>query len=138
MRLTKQLTLLLALAIGLAGTMHWLGSVASEEFLAFAKARVSQGDHTRLCTISVEELPPEARATLELIKIHGPFPYARDGTTFHNRERRLPGRPPGYFREYTVTTPGIKGRGPRRIVAGSSGELYYTEDHYRTFKRIEE
>jgi ribonuclease T1 len=35
-------------------------------------------------------------------------------------------------------TPGIRGRGPRRIVTGSRGEFYYTDDHYRTFKRIVE
>ena len=81
-------------------------------------------------------LPPEARATLDLVKTDGPFPYARDGAVFGNREGLLPKQPRGYYREYTVRTPGARDRGPRRIVAGKRGELYYTEDHYRTFRRI--
>jgi len=86
--------------------------------------------------IGVGTLPPEARETLALIQRGGPFPYARDGSEFHNREGLLPGRPRGYYREYTVTTPGARGRGGRRIVAGREGERYYTGDHYRTFRRI--
>jgi ribonuclease T1 len=81
-------------------------------------------------------LPPEARATLALIHGGGPFPNARDGVVFGNREGLLPARPRGYYREYTVRTPGARDRGPRRIVVGQRGELYYTEDHYRTFRRI--
>lgn len=86
--------------------------------------------------IAVADLPPEARATLQLIERGGPFPYRRDGVVFGNRERRLPQQPHGYYREYTVPTPGAKNRGARRIVAGST-ERYYTDDHYRTFRRIE-
>ncbi len=82
------------------------------------------------------ELPPEARATLDLVKAGGPFPYSRDGVVFGNRERLLPKQPRGYYREYTVRTPGARDRGPRRIIAGKQGELYYTEDHYRSFRRI--
>lgn len=84
------------------------------------------------------ELPPEARETLALIKAGGPFPYARDGTVFRNREGLLPRRPRGYYREYTVRTPGAHDRGARRIVAGRDGEYYYTHDHYRSFRRIRE
>ena len=62
----------------------------------------------------------------------------RDGVVFGNRERLLPQRERGYYREYTVPTPGLKHRGARRIVAGRGGELYYTDDHYRSFKRIRE
>ena len=87
--------------------------------------------------IAVTELPPEGRQTLALIKAGGPFPYARDGAPFHNREGRLP-EGAGYYREYTVRTPGARDRGARRIVAGSNGEYYYTHDHYRTFSRIRE
>jgi len=83
-----------------------------------------------------DELPVEARETLSLIARGGPFPYTRDGAVFSNRERQLPVRDRGYYREYTVKTPGIRGRGPRRIVAGRGGEYYYTDDHYRTFRRI--
>jgi len=87
-------------------------------------------------TISLAELPPEARATLRAIETGGPFPYAKDGSVFANRERRLPPRAFGYYREYTVPTPGARDRGARRIIAGRNAELYYTNDHYRRFKRI--
>ena len=83
-------------------------------------------------------LPAEARETLARIKAGGPFPYARDGSVFHNREKLLPTRARGYYREYTVRTPGARDRGARRIVAGKGGEFYYTADHYRSFKRIRE
>ena len=86
--------------------------------------------------VAVQELPPEARQTLALIRAGGPFPYARDGAVFNNREGRLPARERGYYREYTVKTPGASDRGARRIVAGRGGEFYYTHDHYRSFKRI--
>lgn len=88
--------------------------------------------------ISVADLPPEARQTLAQISRGGPFPYAKDGSTFGNFERRLPFRPRGYYREYTVKTPGSHDRGARRIVAGENGERYYSGDHYRTFQRIRE
>lgn len=88
--------------------------------------------------VAVQALPQEARHTLSLIKRNGPFPYAQDGKTFGNRENRLPLRAHGYYREYTVKTPGAKDRGARRIVAGNGGEFYYTEDHYRSFRRIRE
>ena len=81
-------------------------------------------------------LPPEARETIALIRKGGPFPFERDGATFGNREGLLPRREPGYYREYTVRTPGARDRGARRIVAGRAGELFYTEDHYRGFRRV--
>lgn len=85
------------------------------------------------------DLPPEAIATLELIERGGPFPYDRDGTTFQNRERLLPDRPRGYYREYTVETPGSRDRGARRIVTGGQPPevYYYTDDHYRSFRQLE-
>jgi len=98
-------------------------------------------------SVSLAELPPEGRQTLMLIKQGGPFPYERkDGSTFGNFEKRLPIQPRGYYREYTVPTPGVKHRGARRIVAGQgscgnvrcSGEYYYTADHYKTFRKIVE
>ena len=81
-------------------------------------------------------LPAEARETLARIKAGGPFPHQRDGTVFGNREGLLPKRSRGYYREFTVKTPGAKDRGARRIVAGRGGEYYYTADHYRSFQRI--
>jgi ribonuclease T1 len=86
--------------------------------------------------VASAELPREARDTLDLIRKRGPYPYARDGAVFGNREGLLPKQPRGYYREYTVKTPGIRDRGPRRIVAGRGGELYYSGDHYRSFRRI--
>ncbi len=88
--------------------------------------------------VPLKDLPAEARRTLDLIKVNGPFPYPQDGKRFGNREKLLPMRAQGYYREYTVTTPGARDRGARRIVAGNGGEFYYTEDHYRSFKRIKE
>lgn len=88
--------------------------------------------------VELRELPVEARDTLTTIKRGGPFPYSRDGIVFNNFEKRLPQQARGYYREYTVPTPGRRDRGPRRIVAGQPGEYYYTADHYETFRRIRE
>jgi ribonuclease T1 len=87
-------------------------------------------------SIAVGELPPEAQETLRLIDQGGPFPYARDGVTFGNYEHRLPEQKRGYYREYTVATPGLRYRGAQRIIAGKRGERYYTVDHYQTFRRV--
>ena len=95
-----------------------------------AAAVAFQGD------IAVRNLPSEARQTLLLIEKNGPFPYSRDGVVFGNREGLLPKRERGYYREYTVKTPGAHDRGARRIVAGRAGEVYYTDDHYRSFRRV--
>ena len=97
-------------------------------------------------SVSLARLPPEVAQTLQRIKRGGPFPYSRDGVTFGNREGRLPKQKRGYYTEYTVPTPGSSSRGSRRIVAGqgstgdpaTSGEYWYTGDHYKTFRRIRE
>ena len=89
-------------------------------------------------SISASQLPAEAQEVLRRIETGGPFRYSKDGSVFGNRERRLPAQSYGYYREYTVPTPGAHDRGPRRIIAGRKGERYYTEDHYRRFKRIVE
>jgi ribonuclease T1 len=104
--------------------------------VALAHARRSGVEEP--AAIRVEELPREARETLALIRQGGPFPYRKDGIVFGNRERRLPVQSSGYYREYTVPTPGARDRGARRIIAGGSGEYYYTGDHYNTFRRIRE
>jgi ribonuclease T1 len=88
--------------------------------------------------VALEQLPREARATVALIRKGGPYPYARDGVMFGNREAILPKQKRGYYREFTVKTPGERTRAARRIVAGSAGELYYTDDHYNHFRRIRE
>ena len=91
-----------------------------------------------LPTIAASELPREGRETLRLIHRGGPFPYDRDGITFQNRERILPAQPRGYYAEYTVPTPGESDRGARRLVAGDGGDVYFTDDHYRSFRQVEE
>jgi ribonuclease T1 len=91
--------------------------------------------------VALATLPPEARTTHQLILAGGPFPYSKDGTVFFNRERHLPARPRGHYREYTVKTPGSRDRGARRIVCGGKPPVtpevcYYTRDHYASFSRI--
>ena len=86
--------------------------------------------------VAAAALPPEAQQIIEAIRRGGPFLHPQDGSRFGNFEHRLPAQPRGYYREYTVPTPGDRGRGARRIIAGARGEMYYTVDHYRTFKRI--
>lgn len=97
--------------------------------------------------VSLAELPPEAGHTLSLIRRGGPFPHPnKDGSIFGNFEKRLPVQSRGYYREFTVPTPGSRDRGARRIIAGTgrtgdvatSGEYYYSPDHYRSFQRIRE
>ena len=117
---------------------RWIAAAAFG--LAFvAPAAISrEARTTALGEIRAAELPREARATLALIRKGGPFPYARDGVVFGNREALLPKQKRGYYREYTVKTPGERTRGARRIVHGKPGEFYYTEDHYSHFSRIVE
>jgi ribonuclease T1 len=107
--------------------------------LLFTASGVHARDQKR-ADISVDDLPPQAVHTLELIRSNGPFPFDRDGIVFGNREHALPGKPRGYYREYTVKTPGVRSRGTTRIVCGadqpSARECYYSDDHYRTFRRI--
>lgn len=92
--------------------------------------------------ISVNQLPREAQASLILIKQGGPFPYAKDGVIFGNYEGMLPKQRRGYYHEFTVKTPYARNRGARRIIAGgnpqTSGEYYYTDNHYQSFRRIQE
>jgi ribonuclease T1 len=91
-----------------------------------------------LPTIRESQLPAEGRQTLVRIRQGGPYPYTRDGVTFGNFERILPRKASGYYKEYTVPTPGESDRGARRIVAGQAGDKYYTADHYASFKFIAE
>ena len=103
-----------------------------------ALARSETPAEAALAEIAAAELPGEARQTISLIRKGGPFHFLRDGGVFGNFEKRLPTRARGYYREYTVRTPGARDRGARRIVAGKGGELYYTDDHYNSFRRITE
>jgi len=103
-----------------------------------ALAGAAQAREPAATAIARAELPPEARQTLQLIAQGGPFPYRRDGIAFGNLEKRLPPKIRSYYHEYTVPTPGSRGRGARRIIAGKAGELYYSDDHYRSFRSIRE
>ncbi len=93
-------------------------------------------------TIAVAQLPEAGRETYRLIRQGGPFPYDKDGSVFGNRERLLPAQARGYYREYTVSTPGVRHRGARRIVCGGQPRVptacYYTADHYASFRQIVE
>lgn len=94
-----------------------------------------------VAVVALSDLPPQAQTTHRLVRSGGPFSYAKDGVVFGNRERLLPAHPRGYYREYTVKTPGSRDRGARRIVCGGTPPTapevcYYTADHYNSFRRI--
>lgn len=97
---------------------------------------------TDLPSLSITQMPAEAKTTYALIAQGGPFPYDKDGSVFGNREKILPQHRRGYYREYTVRTPGVRTRGARRIVCGGKPRkpdaCYYTSDHYASFHRITE
>ena len=115
----------------MAAMLSGFGSVA-------ARAPVNGSQPT---VVVLAELPPEAQGTMRRIQSGGPFPYRKDGIEFGNRERLLPQYPRGYYREYTVRTPGSRDRGARRIVCGGAEPVapdacYYTDDHYASFRLI--
>ena len=112
--------------------------IMHSDLLAYSMSKSREGKASELSSVSVSDLPLEARAVLTLIRQGGPFPYARDGIVFGNREGGLPSRPRGYYKEYTVKTPGRSDRGARRIIGGAGGEFYFTDDHYKTFRLIKE
>lgn len=139
-----------------AGFLSALGRACGRGLAATLLATLALGGGTAIAResagrsasaeVALADLPREARETLALIKRGGPYPYRKDGTVFQNREKRLPIQKRGYYTEYTVRTPWERDRGPRRIVAGAgnsgdpatSGEYWYTADHYNTFARIRE
>lgn len=92
--------------------------------------------------VPLAALPAEAQSVYALIREGGPFHYDRDGIAFGNREALLPAKPRDYYHEYTVRTPGARNRGARRIICGGPARqpdtCYYTDDHYRSFRRISE
>jgi ribonuclease T1 len=103
-----------------------------------ATAQKAPAPRPEVTAIAIAEVPPEARVTIALIRKGGPYPYAKDGAIFGNREGILPKQRRGYYREYTVKTPGVRTRGARRIIWGAGGEFYYTDDHYNHLRRIHE
>lgn len=86
-----------------------------------------------------EALPPEANSVVKRVLNGTSFTHPKDGSIFHNRERLLPQQPTGYYREYTIPTPAVRNRGARRLVTGGTPptEFFYTDNHYRSFRRIE-
>ncbi|MFC7796992.1 ribonuclease domain-containing protein [Streptomyces cinereoruber] len=117
---------------GCSPTAGGAGTAAPTRTTATATPTGASG----LPVVRAADLPPEARGTLDLIARGGPYPYAKDGAVFSNFEKVLPREERGYYREYTVRTPGERDRGARRIVTGRSGETYYTDDHYETFREV--
>jgi len=126
--------------------MRWIGALLFAVAALFAPPGAARDAPPAIAEVRIDELPVEARQTLARIKRGGPYAYRKDGSVFGNREKRLPAQPRGYYTEYTVKTPYSRDRGARRIVAGrgagrdpaTSGEYYYTDDHYNSFWRIRE
>lgn len=113
---------------------------AASTFLVQARGP-EPSDQVPAAAVSVSSLPPQGQQVLDRIHQGGPFRYEKDGTVFFNREGLLPKEKRGYYREYTVPTPGLNHRGARRIVCGGErpsapDACYYTEDHYASFRRI--
>ena len=125
-----------------ASALKWVGSAGLLAVVICTvpvHARQMPNDHS-LGTVTVAELPPQGRTTYRLIRQGGPFPYDKDGTVFGNRERLLPAYKRGYYREFTVKTPGSRSRGARRIVCAvpeaTPTRCFYTADHYASFREI--
>jgi ribonuclease T1 len=127
-----------------ANVTHALAVVALASGLLTAtdsQARKDPETPASLPTVALAALPVQAQHTYKLVLNGGPFPYRKDGTVFGNRERLLPGKARGYYREYTVPTPGSADRGARRIVCGGPqptvpDACFYTADHYASFRLI--
>ena len=108
--------------------------------LVQARSQADRQTENSLASVRVAQLPRQGQETYEAIRKGGPFLYDKDGMVFGNRERLLPAQKRGYYREYTVTTPGSRDRGARRIVCGGPSRTpnacYYTADHYASFRQI--
>jgi ribonuclease T1 len=131
--------------LGLANVLAWLPAAVVAGVLAVSavlgNAAVAKPPAALIGTVALASLPAEAQETERLIHAGGPFPYEKDGSRFGNRERLLPIQARGYYREYTVKTPGSRDRGARRIVCGGEKPVtpdacFYTDDHYASFRRI--
>ncbi|WP_092526036.1 ribonuclease domain-containing protein [Amycolatopsis arida] len=129
--------LLVAVVVTLLGGTGQAATAAATPATSPLTVAAECGDTTGFRVVPLADLPAEAGETYRLIQRGGPFPYPeKDGSVFANRERLLPLCETGYYREYTVPTPGSPDRGARRIVTGSGGEHFYTADHYRSFVLI--
>jgi guanyl-specific ribonuclease Sa len=136
MRRFPPLILLAALVVALV--MWRQPPSTSQDSAAAEPAATSQIDQSNDSSTLPAFLPPEARDTLRRIANGGPFAHSQDGAVFGNYEHRLPQQPRGYYHEYTVETPGAHNRGARRIITGGTPPQvhYYTDDHYRSFRRF--
>jgi ribonuclease T1 len=126
---------------GERGAGKWVLAALAIVVGTWAGGAAARGLAAETATVALADLPAQARQTHQLILQGGPFPYDKDGTVFFNRERLLPRHPRGFYREYTVKTPGSRNRGARRIVCGGTQPktpdvCYYTADHYESFRRI--
>ncbi len=130
--------LLYLVGTGTDGSSPTAAPTASRAARATAASTASRDAGTGLPLVSLASLPVEARRTVTLIDRGGPFPYRQDGGVFGNRERRLPAHPSGWYREYTVETPGSDDRGARRLITGDDGRLlFWTADHYASFAVVQ-
>ena len=133
----------LGVVVGLAAASAVFNPASARDMTPELAAASEQTNTQDASSIALSALPREAQTTYRLIQTGGPFPYEKDGVVFGNREHQLPRHPRGYYREYTVKTPGSRNRGARRIVCGGSPPdrpeaCYYTGDHYANFRRIAE
>ncbi|MGH3879341.1 MAG: ribonuclease domain-containing protein [Actinophytocola sp.] len=136
-RVKTLLTVLIAV-LGVFGiSTATFAATSATDTTATALAQPQCGDTSSYPVVALAELPPEASDTEDLIASDGPFPFPQDGTEFQNREGLLPDCESGYYHEYTVKTPGSSDRGARRIVTGTGGEHFYTDDHYESFSLID-
>lgn len=129
----------IGLVVGLALSAVLATSLSTMLVQARTPSSVLPG--SAVASVAYNGLPPQGQEVMEQIRQGGPFRYEKDGTVFGNRERLLPGQRRGYYREYTVPTPGLRHRGAKRIVCGgqqprSPDACYYTEDHYSSFRLI--
>lgn len=132
----------LALLLALVGSFGLVAPAAAAAAATPAAApapisAASCGDTAGFTKVALSSLPPQAADTVDLIRSGGPYPYPQDGTVFDNREGLLPDCASGYYHEFTVETPGSDDRGARRIVTGSGGEYFYTDDHYESFDLVD-
>lgn len=126
---------------GLAGFLVAAALIGTQVLTNDAQAKETSPSQSTLETVALSALPSEAQTTHRLVLVGGPFPNQQDGIVFGNREKILPRTIRGYYREYTVATPGARNRGARRLVCGGKPPTnpdvcYYTDDHYSSFKQV--
>ncbi|WP_159704589.1 ribonuclease domain-containing protein [Arthrobacter sp. 18067] len=126
------------LVVAMVGGSGLTAQTTTPEPGSATSAASAVANPSTLPTINASQLPKEARQTLALIAKGGPYPYDRDGVNFGNFEGLLPKKSGGFYKEYTVQTPGESDRGARRIIVGKDAAKYYTADHYESFKFIVE